>query len=321
MQERSFQLVRAGEEKFEFDLMIYGGQASDRRPLIFVHSIEFPMPPSAAFCEQVWQAGLQVIFVRRAGYGKSNPIPPALMTKEHIQSRATAMIEAVMLRTLISKLGLQDAVLVAVGSANPICYRLVHLAPEITQVIMVNPCFNQDILSVFHPAWFRQMLKQMISSESGVQVAEAGIKLLIRNDPVLFYRAILKKSPGDMAYIEANRDDYCQAGGLALETTGRTLYYDTIMCLTKDDLLKDDFFTGINASILIGPDSSDIWKDRMRLEANRLGLPLYLAPQGDIFCAHICPEALIALIHAEPAMRRQLAYRPLEQARSGRAGR
>lgn len=310
MQERSFQLVRAGEEKFEFDLMIYGGQVADLRPLLFVHSIEFPMPPSAAFCEHMWQAGFQVIFVRRAGYGNSYAIPPALMTKEHIQSRATAMIEAVMLRTLISKLDLQDVVLMAIGSANPICYRLVHLAPEITQVIFVNPCFNQDIMPVFQPAWFRQMLKQMITSQSGLYVAEAGMKMLIRNDPISYYRSILKRSKGDMDYVDANKDDYHQAGLLALETTGRMLYYDTIMCLTDDTVLKAGFFDGINANVLIGADSSDLWQERMWQETDRLGLPLHLTPRGDIFCAHACPETVVSLINRESQSMQQLAYKP-----------
>lgn len=320
MQERSFQLVRAGEEKFEFELMIYGGRLTDRQPLLMVHSIEFAMPPSGSFCEMMWQAGLQVIFVRRAGFGKSSRIPDSLMTKEHIQSRATAMIEAVMLRALISKLALQNIVLLAIGSSNPISFRLLHLAPEITRVIMVNPPFNQDIFPVFHPPWFRQMLMQMISSESGVQVAESGMKMMIRNDPVSFYRTVLKKSAGDTAYVEANQDDYFQAGHYALETSGRMLYCDAIMSLTEDELLKDGFFNGAEACVLIGADSVDLWKHRMWQETDRLGLPLYLAPRGDIFCAHICPETVIALIHNEAPLLQDLAYTSRHLAEPGRTG-
>ena len=105
-----------------------------------------------------------------------------MMNKAPVESGATAMAEAALLRALILTLDLKDIVLLAVGSSNPICYRLVHMVQELERVIFVNPIFNQDIMQVFHPAWFREMLKQIISSRSGLRVAEAGMKLMIKND-------------------------------------------------------------------------------------------------------------------------------------------
>ena len=290
--------------------MTYGGEPGAKQPLLIFHSIEFSMPPSEAFCQIMWDAGLQVVFARRPGFGGSSPLPPALMTKQSISSGATAIAEAAMLQALVRKLDLRNPILLAVGSSNPICFRLVHMVHDWARVIFVNPIFNQDVMQVFHPAWFRESLKQMISSKSGLRVAESGMKFMIKNDPISFYRTILRKSPGDLTYVEAHARDYKHAGLIALETTSEALYYDTIMCLTPDPLLKDGFFGGLNAAIVIGSETTPHWYNEMRKEAARLDLPLYRTTTGDIFCAYACPNDLLDIIwEREP----DKAVAPFEQ--------
>jgi len=295
-----------------FEVMIYGGEAGQKQPLLIFHSIEFAMPPSQAFCQRMWEAGLQVIFARRPGYGNSSPLPMLMMTKGPVTSGAAAIAEAAMLRTLVDTLELTDIVLMAVGSSNPICYRLIHMLPNLEQVLFVNPVFKQDIMDVFHPLWFREMLKQIITSRSGLRVAESGMKLLIKNDPIAFYRTILKKSPGDMAYLETNARDYTQAGLIALDTHAGMLHYDSIMSLTQDPLLKDGYFDGVNAAILIGSESSDHWRAEMQKEADRLNLPLYHAASGDIFCAYASPEDVLTILHHNAPAERNFVERAVQ---------
>lgn len=299
MSERSFQTIKVGEHAFAFDVMIYGGEIGQKQPLLIFHSIEFAMPPSQAFCQLMWEAGLQTVFVRRPGYGSSSPLPVVMMAKGPVTSGAAAIAEASMLRTLVDTLDLKNIILMAVGSSNPICYRLIHMMPELERVLFVNPIFNQDVMQVFHPAWFREMLKQLISSKSGLHVADAGMKLLIKNDPIAWYRTILRKSPGDMAYVDSHMRDYEQAGRLALETNASMLYYDAIMCLTEDPLLKDGYFQGVNAAILIGSETTEHWRDGMANEALRLDLPLHRVSKGDIFCAYASPQDVLQILRDE----------------------
>ncbi len=296
MNERTFQLVRAGEEAFEFEVMIYGGELTTRRPLLVFHSIEFPVPPSSDFCDAMWENGLQVIFVRRAGFGKSSPLPRALIVDDVIRSGATATAEAVMMRRLIATLNLQNVVLLAMGSSNLVAYRLVKLAPEISFTVFANPVFNQDIFQVFTPNWFRTMLKQIVTSKSGLKVAIQGMKLLIRKDPIAFYNHIYQQNAYDLIYIQEHVEDYREAGGYALETDPAQLFYDAIMLLDHDPLLRDGYFDNTSGTILIGKDSSDYWRAQMRLEADRLGLPIVEAPKGDLFCAYASPETLLSAI-------------------------
>ncbi|MFN3214201.1 MAG: hypothetical protein ACE37M_13940 [Henriciella sp.] len=305
---RSFNLVRVGEAAFEFDVMIYGGKRSHLRPLLICHSIEFPVPPSEMFCGAMQAAGLQVIFVRRAGFGRSSPLPQALVTDALIRSGATAMAEAVMMRQLMTKLGLSNAVLLAMGSSNLVAYRLVKLAPEITFTVFTNPVFNQDIFEVFTPDWFRAMLKQIVTSKSGLKVAIQGMKLLIRKDPVAFYNHIYQKNADDLQYVRDNADDYCKAGQLALETTPAQLFYDAVMLLDQDPLLRDGYFGDTDGVALIGAESSEYWRSQMNSEANRLGLPVAHTPRGDLFCAYTSPETLLELVHSQiPLARFELA--------------
>lgn len=298
MSRRAFQTVRVGEQIFEFEVMIFGGELSDLRPLLIFHSIEFPLPPSEAFCDTMRDAGLQVVFVRRAGFGQSSPLPKALVTREPIESGATAMAEAVMMRSLIAKLDLSDVVLLAMGSSNIVAYRLVLIAPEISFTVFANPVFNQDIMQVFTPLWFQKMLKQILTSQSGLKVAIQGMKMMLQRDPVGYYKHIYQKNDEDLRYVTENSDDYCEAGALALETDPAQLYYDTIMLLGHDAMLKDGFFTNTNGTIMIGEKSSEHWRTEMKREAARVGLPVIQAPKGDLFCAYASPQTLITAIKA-----------------------
>ena len=189
-----------------------------------------------------------------------------------------------------------DVVLLAMGSANPVAYRLIHMTPEIDISILSNPIFNQDVMRVFRPAWFRTMLQQVITSKSGLHVAAKGIKLLARRDPVSFYKHIFQGHPEDIAYVEANPDDYKEAGKYLIETDASLLYYDALMCLRPDPLLKDTYFDGRQVVVLVGEHSGEYWKDEMEKEANRLGLPLVFAPHGDLFSGYASPSSVIDIV-------------------------
>ena len=49
---RGLQRVRLGDTSIELEVMIHGGKLSKLIPLLIVNSIDYPMPPSPAFCEK-----------------------------------------------------------------------------------------------------------------------------------------------------------------------------------------------------------------------------------------------------------------------------
>ncbi|MEO1662031.1 MAG: hypothetical protein AAFR51_13650 [Pseudomonadota bacterium] len=293
---REFKQLSVGEQIFQFDMMIYRGELHDKRPLVILNSIEFPVPPSTAFCEMMWAHDIQVIFIRRAGYGASSPLPDALIRAQAIKEGATAAAEAAILRQLLAKMRLENIILLPMGSANPVAFRLIHMAPEIELSILSNPIFNQDVMQVFRPDWFQSMLRQLITSRSGLHVAAQGMKLLVRRDSVSFYKQIFQGHPEDIAYVDANPDDYKDAGKYLLDTDPSLLYYDALMCLLPDPLLKDTYFDGRDVMVMVGEHSGAYWKDQMQQEADRLGLPMVYAPNGDLFSGYASPRTVIEII-------------------------
>ena len=104
-------LISIGDSNIALRVMIYGERVSELRPLVILNSIEYAMPPSASFCEQMWANGYQVIFIERPGFGASSSLPSVLFADELISGGATATTEAVILQNLLEPLELKQVLL------------------------------------------------------------------------------------------------------------------------------------------------------------------------------------------------------------------
>ena len=132
--EHKSELRPIGDGSIALRVVIHREKITDRRPLVIINSVDFPMPPSIEFCEQMWRAGYQVIFIERPGFGSSRPLPDVLLENAHIQSGATVAAEAALLCAMLRQLALKEIVLLTMGSANPVGYRMANLHPEIERL-------------------------------------------------------------------------------------------------------------------------------------------------------------------------------------------
>ncbi|MCR9270038.1 MAG: hypothetical protein NXH72_08645 [Hyphomonadaceae bacterium] len=297
-------LVSLGDSNITFRVMLYRGQPSHLRPLVILNSVEYAMPPSIAFCEQMWANGLQVIFVERPGFGTSTQLPSNLFADDLVATGATASTEAVLIHTLLTQLQLKNTVLLGMGSANPVCYRLSMMSPDIDLSLYSNVVFNKDILDVFRPKWLQQMFRQMVQSKSGLKIASAGIKFRMRRKPLEFYRLLMHQSDGDVAYINANSADFIAAGQRFQSVDQHTIDYDFRMSLQPDNLLKDNLFAGCNAIAFSGSETPDHWQKQLNSEADRLAIPVAYAPQGDFLAPYTAPDFLISVIRENTTAQR-----------------
>ena len=300
-------LVRVGAGDIQLRVLIHRETVSDLRSLVIVNSIDFPMPPSFSFREQMWKAGYQVIFIERPGFGSSKPLPKILLEDMQVKSGATVAAEAALLLMLLNELQLKQIVLLGMGSANPVCYRLAKLSAEVELAIFSNAMFNQDIWGVFRPNWFQGMLRQTVVSSAGLKFATYGVKHQLKKAPLKFYRDVLQKSAGDLRYLEENEDDFIWASQLIRNIDTATVSYDLRMSLGHDERLRDDFFAGINAVIMSGQETTDLWKSQMALEAERLSLPVVYTPNGDLYAPYASPDALLTTIDDHSSVRQRLA--------------
>jgi pimeloyl-ACP methyl ester carboxylesterase len=299
-------LMAIGSGSLALRVIIHRTDISDRRPLVVINSVDYPMPPSEDFCERMWSAGYQVIFVERPGFGSSRGLPKELAKDYHIRSGAAVSTEAALILTLTRQLKLQDIVLLGMGSANPVCYRLARLCPEIELSVFSNAMFNQNIWGVFRPKWFQSMLRQTVSSKPGLYFATYGIKHQMRKAPLSFYRQLLQKSPGDLKYFEDNKSDFVKGSRLFRKIEAATFNYDLKMSLTHDQTLHDRFFEDVNAVILSGQETTELWQSELHKEADRLDLPVEYAPSGDLYAPYVSPDAFLNTIdrHSKSSRRK-----------------
>ncbi len=293
---RTLRPIRIDGSSIDVDVMIYKGIRSHLRPLVIVNSLDLPMPPSERFCDLMWKAGYQTIFIRRPGFGSTRGLPAPLLADECVQNGAAVVGEAALLNALMKTMKLNDFVLLGIGSANPVCYRLSKLNPEIKLSVFANPTFNQDIWDVFRPQWLQAMLRQTLISKSGLKIATQGLKAILSQRPLWFFKQVVQKSAGDAEYVAQNAEDFIEASQLLQNITPQTVFYDIRMSLVTDPFLKDDFFDGTKAVILSGSETTNRWQSQLNQEANRLNLPVVYAPAGDMFVPYASPQTLIEIL-------------------------
>lgn len=272
------------------------GATAGCRPLVILNSLDFPMPPSLGFYETMRAAGFRVIFIERPGCGTSSPLPDVLLKSDIVTEGAASMAEAALLMELFRQLDLEDIVLMALGSANPVCYRLCLTCPRVSLSIFSNSIFNQNILDVFRPKWFQGMLGQTIQSRAGAQILALGIRYRLRQNLRSLYAQVLQKSAGDLACLEQNSTDFDRAGQLFQRISTPTIAYDLNMTLRSDTLLKDNVFEAVNAVALSGLETTDHWKSELEKEANRLSVDVAYVPHGDVYAPYASPQQFLELV-------------------------
>ena len=244
----------------------------------------------------MWANGFQVIFVERPGFGSSTSLPSVLFADDLIVAGATASTEAVVIQNLFAHLELKQIILVGMGSANPVCYRLSLLCEQVSLSIYSNVVFNKDILDVFRPKWLQQMFRQMVHSKAGLKIASAGIKHRMRKKPLDFYRLLMHQSAGDVAYVNANTEDFVEAGQRFQHLDHILMDYDMRMSLKPDVLLKDNLFSGSRAIAFSGLETPDHWRAQLDSEAKRLDIPVAYAPHGDFLAPYASSEFFLSLL-------------------------
>jgi len=293
---RVIELVRPALGSIEVEVMSYAEGDPNLRPLLILNSTEFPMPPSVSFCETMKQNGLRVIFIRRPGFGGTPGLPQVLLNTTNIENGAACITEASIIAKTIKALRLKNVVLLGVGSANPIFYRLCGMSPEIALSIFSNAVFNQDSWEGFKPAWFRAVLRQSVMTKGGFRIGAKGLKFSLRNGPISFFKQMLSKSVSDQEYLAENRADFVAASEYMRRVSAETFFYDLSMSMRVDEFLKDGLFEHRSAVVLAGPETTEQWIERTKSEAERLAISIVHAPRGGMFVAYLCPETILGII-------------------------
>jgi pimeloyl-ACP methyl ester carboxylesterase len=295
--DRTLILETVGLGRVALSVMQYGADQKGRRPLLILGSVNFPVPPSSGFCKSMWEAGFQVFFVQRPGFGMAPSLPRVLLQSKMVANGAAAATEATLIRQFIAHRGLTDIVLMGMRFSAPISYRLAIMTPQINFTILSGPFLNRNVWEEVRPAWLRPMLKQMLESRTGLKMAARGMGFKLRSDPIAMYRKILQQDAGDFEYLAQNESDFRAAAHFIREMHPKTFAYDLKMSFMSDRFLKTGFFENVNAAAIFGGEISPGLRSNIIEEGNRLSLPIEFVPRGTEFAPYCSVDQLIDMLH------------------------
>lgn len=279
---RVWQTARVGPAKRQVEYMQFGEDGL--RPLIFLHSLEYPNCPAWGFCVDAAAAGFGTFAVRRPGFGASDRVGDV---DEQVQ----------LLTHFLDEAGLEDVIIVAIGSGCPVGYRLASATPRVTYSLYVNCVFNRDILGEFRPPWFGPLLAQALQNPAGARLSlEALRQIAKRFGAKWFYEAIAQKSPGDLSFVRDSMGDIEAAWGVGSVIHSDTFRHEMLYSLSDDPFLTDRVMAPLRGLALSGAETTHTWRAGFESEARRIGLPFGYLPSGDIFAAYQSGNALLEIV-------------------------
>lgn len=279
---RFWQTARIGENGHALEYMQFGGD--HLRPLIFLTSLEYPTAPPWGYCIDAANAGFGVYSIRRPGFGASDPVTDL--------DQHAARIE-----TFFEEAGLEDIVLVSVGSANPVGARLAVTSRRVTFNVFANSVFNRDVMGEFRPAWFGRLLAQTTESRAGARISLGAIRQAGRQfGSQWFYQTCFQKSPGDVSYVKTFPREMSEAWEVASAITPETYQQELHPSLKGDPFLTDGLFSTVPCLAISGVETTDTWKSGFEAEASRLGAPVAYLSSGDILVPYQSGSELFTLL-------------------------
>jgi pimeloyl-ACP methyl ester carboxylesterase len=276
-------LTRCG---VDLEYMQFGGD--DLRPLIFLHSLEYPGAPDWGFCAEAAEAGFGVYAIRRPGFGRS--------TNGIALEDQAAIVDG-----FLAEAGLENVVIVAVGSANPVGHRLAVRSERVGFSIFANSVFNRDVMPEFQPAWFAEIMQQTLLSEAGARISLSALRRLGRQFGARWiYESCFQKSPGDIAFVRNHPEEAGAAWSIGSAIDYKTFQQELVGSLRSDPFLADGLFGNFKALAVSGDETTPSWKAGFESEAMRLALATHYLPEGDILAVYQSSGAMLKLLRTLP---------------------
>lgn len=248
------------------------------RPLIWLHSIEFPSAPPWGMCVDAAETGFGVVAIRRPGFGATSKV-------------TTVEDEAGLLAEFIDAEGYENAVLIMEGSARPAGVRLAMSSKRIAFSILAKPGYNNQPIENNEPDWIANILRQTVLSQPGANLALASLRSL---GPGWLFGPFFGVE-GDQEFLKTHRRDVADAWqclcGMDAETFRRNIAFAQPDPLLTAGALKE--FPGI---AVIGEDSPALWRTGFDARSGELGIRTVILPRGCIFVLQQSRKELLELL-------------------------
>lgn len=269
-------LSRLGKQ---VEFMQFG--ADGLRPLIWLHSVEYPMSPPWGLCVDAADAGYSIISVRRPGFGESSP--------------ATDLDEETRILTaFLDEAEFENAVMIVEGTSRPAGIRLALSNPRIAFTILARPAYVADSFGNVEP-WLRDLILQTMQTRAGAALSLAALMQVGRTSGYQRLYENFLKVESDTHFIRSNGRDLAEAWdcvrGLKTETFRREL-----KALEPDPSLSPGALEGLRGVAVIGADTQRVWRDGFLAKSASLGIDTHILPGGSLFSLYQDPKALLQLL-------------------------
>lgn len=248
------------------------------RPLIWLHSIEYPMAPPWGLCVDAAAAGFGIVAIRRPGFGGT--------------SRVDSIEEEVrLLDEFIEASGYDNAVLIMEGSARPAGLRLALSSKRIAFSILAKPAYNNRPLEEGEPDWVASILRQALLSDAGANLALASF----RNLGASWLYGSFFSVEGDQDFVKSHRRDVVDAWRCVRHIDADT-FRRNIAFAEPDPLLVPGALAGFPGIAVIGADSPEPWRAGFDARSEELCIRTFILPKGCIFTLQQSRQELLALL-------------------------
>lgn len=251
------------------------------RPLVWLHSVDYPMAPPWGLCVDAAEQGLGVISVRRPGFGETGA---ASDTDEEVR----------ILEAFFQEAGLENVVLIVEGTARPVGLKLALGNPRIAYTIFARPAFSSGDFGDIDP-WMRDLILQTLQTRAGASLSMAALSQINRRTGHAWLYENFLKVESDAGFVRSNGIDLTEAWN-CLSAISADTFRRNLAALAPDPTLVPDVLAGVRGLAVIGANTPAAWRDVFQDTCSKLGIASAFLPSGSLFAAYQNGDTLLKLI-------------------------
>jgi pimeloyl-ACP methyl ester carboxylesterase len=251
------------------------------RPLIWLHSIDYPMAPPWGLCVDAADKGFSVVSVRRPGFGETSG---ATDTDEEVR----------ILSAFLDAAGFENAVLIVEGTARPAGLKLAMSNPRIAFTVLARPAYAAGSFGDLEP-WFRDLILQTLKTHAGASLSLAAITQIGRRSGHEWLYGKFLKGAKDPDFVRGHERDLAEAWQCVCAMRPE-IFQRELRALEPDPALTPGALAGFPGLAVIGAETHPEWRAGFEARSAELGIPTALLPVGSLFALYQNSELLLELI-------------------------
>jgi len=251
------------------------------RPLIWLHSVDYPMAPPWGLCVDAADTGFSIVSVRRPGFGETSPV-------------STIAEEVRLLSDFLEEAEFENAVLIAEGTARPAGLRLAQASERIAFTLLARPAYAAPNFGNIEP-WIRDLLLQTVQTNAGARLALTAISHIGRRSGHLSLYENFLKVESDTRFIHSQTRDLAEAWACVCALKPETFQRE-LRNLEPDPSLTPGALAGFPGIAVIGADTQAEWRTSFEAKSAEQEIPTAILPSGSLFALYQNSGALLQLI-------------------------